>query len=142
MAQNFQIRRDRVVCLASVLDSCRGMFPGLSAMANRFASIGVTVVGIILAAVPLALWVAWTPFGFLVVLAVGAVSVVLLGVLVPRLPPLIDDPKTRHDRETRAVITDEFVAEIHRISPLTYHHARIEKARFRRTMDRLRELLR
>ncbi len=118
------------------------MSPDRLAMTYRIRSIGVTVLGIIFAAIPLALWVAWTPFGFLAVLAVGLVSLVLLGILLPRLPPLIDDPKTRHDRETRAVITDEFVAEIHKISPLTYHHARIEKARFRRTMDRLRELLR
>ncbi len=108
-------------------------------MANRFASIGVTVVGIILAAVPLALWVAWTPFGFLVVLAVGAVSMVLLGVLLSRLPPGIDDPHRQHDDETRVVLSDEFVEEIHKISPLVYHNARIENARFRRTMDRLRE---
>ena len=118
------------------------MFPGLSAVTYRFASIGVTVVGIILAAVPLALWVAWTPFGFLVVLAVGAMSVVLLGVLVPRLPPGIDDPRRCHDDETKVVLSDAFVEEIHKISPLTYHHSRIEKARFRRTMDRLRQLQR
>jgi len=113
-----------------------------STMTYRIATTGVTVLGIILAAIPLALWVAWTPFGFLAVLAVGVVSLVLLNVSVPRLPPLIDDPNTRHDGETRTVITDEFVAEIHKIFPLTYHHSRIETARFRCSMDRLRELLR
>ena len=111
-------------------------------MTNRFASTGVTVCGIVLAAVPLALWIAWTPFGFLTVLAVGAVSVVLLGVLVSRLPPDNDDPHRRHDNEIRAVLPDGFVEEIHKISPLTYHHSGIEKARFRDTMDRLRQLIR
>lgn len=111
-------------------------------MTNRFASIGVTVCGIILAAVPLALWVTWTPFGFLTVLTVGAVSVVLLGVMASHLPPDIDDPERRRNDETKVVLPDEFVEEIHKIFPLTYHHSLIEKARFRRTMDRLRRLIR
>jgi hypothetical protein len=102
----------------------------------------VTVCGIILAGVPLALWIAWTPFGFLMVLTAGALSLVLLGVLLARLPPSVEDSDGRHDDQRRTRLSDEFVEEIHKIFPLTYHHSRIEPARFRRTMDKLRRLIR
>lgn len=118
------------------------MYFGSPIVINRIASFGVIVCGIILAAVPLALWIAWTPPGFLLVLAVGAASMVLLGVLVPRLPEHNGDPHGRGDEEMKAVLPDEFVEEIHKIFPLNYHHSRIEKARFRRTMDRLRRMIR
>ena len=111
-------------------------------MSRRFASIGITVLGIILAAVPLGLWVAWTRAGFLIVLAAGVVSVVLLGALISHLPPDADGATSGNSGESRPVITNEFVEEIHGIFPLTYHHSRIEKARFRRAMDRLRAMMR
>ena len=111
-------------------------------MCRRLVSIGITVLGIVLAAVPLALWVAWTRSAFLIVLAVGAACVVLLGVLISRLPSNTDGSTSENCDEPRPVITDEFVEEIHGIFPLTYHHSRIEKARFRRAMDRLRALMR
>lgn len=113
-----------------------------SPVTRRFASIGVTVLGIVLAATPLALWVAWTPFGFMVVLGTAAVSVVLLGFLMSSLPAETGDPRSGDSDETRPMISDEFVEEIHKLLPLTYHHSRIEKARFRRTMARLRHLQR
>lgn len=117
------------------------MFAGYTAMRYRFASIGVTACGIVLAAVPLALWVAWTPFGFFLVLAAGAASLVLLGILMSRLPADVEHSEEPRRDETGAALPDEFVEEIHKIFPLTYHHSTIERARFRRTMDRLRELL-
>ena len=118
------------------------MFYGLPVVINRFASIGVTVCGIVLAAVPLGLWIAWSPFGFLLVLAVGAVSVVLLGVLASHLASCNDAPHRRQDDEMKVVLPDEFVEEIHKIYPLTYHHSRIGRTRFLRTMDRLRQMIR
>lgn len=111
-------------------------------MTNRLASIGVTVCGIILAAVPLALWVAWTPLGFLSVLAVAFVSVIVFGVLLSRLPSSDDEPAERSRDEIRTALPDAFVEEIHGISPLNYHHSTIEKTRFRRSMDRLRRMIR
>ena len=118
------------------------MIPGSSVVTNRIASIGVTACGIILAAVPLALWIAWTRVGFLIVLVVAVASVVLLGVLLPRLPSGNDQPQIGHDDEMRTVLPNEFVEEIHKISPLTYHHSGIEKVRFRRAMNRLRRMIR
>lgn len=111
-------------------------------MNSRYASVGVTACGIVLAAVPLALWVAWTPFGFLMVLAAGAVSIVLLGYLASRLPSGTDEARPPHDRVAKPVVSDEFVEEIHKISPLIYHHSPKESAKFRRAMRRLRQLMR
>ena len=117
------------------------MVLGNSAMANRISSIGVVACGIVLAVVPLALWIAWSRVGFLIVLGVAAVSVVLLGALLSRTSAGDDDQKTGLDDEMRVTLPNEFVQEIHEISPLNYHHSRIEKARFRRTMDRLRDMI-
>ena len=45
------------------------------------------------------------------------------------------------DLPARRRLSEVAVAEIHKISPLTYHHSLIEKARFRRTMDKVRQLI-
>jgi len=110
--------------------------------AHGVTSIGVAVLGIVLAAIPLALWIAWTPGLFLGVLAVGGASAVLIIALVDWQRIAVDDRRAQRDPASRAAISDEFVAEIQRISPLTYHHARIEKARYRDAMEKLRQLLR
>lgn len=123
-------------------DGYGGTFHGLPIVTNRFASIGVTVCGIVLAVVPLALWVAWSPNAFLLILVVCAVSVVLLGILVKRLPPRNDGTDGQQDDDMKSVLPDGFVEEIHKIYPLTYHHSRIGRARFRRAMDRLRQMIR
>jgi len=106
------------------------------------ASAGATACGITLAATPLALWVAWTPTGFLTVLAAAAVSVVSLGVLLSRIPRSDGDPDGGKHDALRTVLPDQFVEEIHAIYPLTYHHSRVEKPRFRRAMNRLRRMMR
>ena len=103
---------------------------------------GVTACGIILAATPLALWIAWTPSGFLIVLATSAASVVLLGVLLSRASSRDEAPSGGYRDELRVVLPDRFAEEVHAVSPLTYHHARVEPPRFRRAMDRLRRMMR
>ena len=111
-------------------------------IAHELTPIGVAVLGIVLAAVPLALWIAWTPGLFLVVLAVGGASAVLIIALVDWQPLAADDPRAQADPGAHAALSDDFVAEVQRISPLTDHHARIGKARYRNAMERLRKLLR
>lgn len=110
-------------------------------MAVRFASAGVTACGIVLAATPLALWIAWTPSVFLLVLVSAALSVVSLGVLLSRIPRGGEAPVDGNEDLGRSRLPDGFVEEIHAIYPLNYHHSRIEKPRFRRTMDRLRRMM-
>jgi hypothetical protein len=96
--------------------------------------IATTMLGITLAVVPLALWVAWTETVLLGVLTVGAASAVLLVVLAEREAAMPDAP---HRSEARPVIEDESVAEIHRVFPLTYHHSLRPRARFLRAMEKV-----
>ena len=105
-------------------------------------SVIATVLGVTLAAVPVALWVAWTPLVFVGVLIVGAVSAALLVLLLDHLRSAVGERADRSDAQRGGIVPDEFVEEIHRIFPLTYHHGRIGRARFRRTMDKLRHLIR
>jgi hypothetical protein len=113
-----------------------------AAHTDRLRAFGVGALGIILAAVPLALWVAWTPGMFLVVLGMGWAASVLIIALVDWQRFAGDDGHALRGGDSAAAVSDEFVAEIQRISPLTYHHAWIEKARFRTAMEKLRQLLR
>lgn len=105
-------------------------------------SVIATVLGITLAAVPVALWVAWTPLVFVGVLIVGAVSAALLILFLDHLHSAAGERADPSDARLGGAVPDEFVEEIHRIFPLTYHHGRIGRARFRRTMDKLRHLIR
>ncbi len=90
-----------------------------AAHTDRLRSIGVVVLGIILAAVPLALWVAWTSAIFLVVLAMGWASAVLIIALVDWQRFAGDNENALRGGASAASVSDEFVAEVQRISPLT-----------------------
>jgi len=103
----------------------------------RLTAVGETVLGIVLAAVPVAVWVAWSPLVLLIVLAAGCVCAALL-VALSRLA----DAERARSGEPMAFVSDQFVEEVHRLFPLTYHHSRKEKPRFRRAMDKLRRMAR
>jgi hypothetical protein len=103
---------------------------------ERLAGIGETGLGIVLALVPVALWVAWTPFVWAIVVAVGVVAAALL-VGLGYWRPKADEGASNARRE----FPDEGIAAIHEIFPLTYHHSFRQTARFRRAMDRLRRVL-
>lgn len=102
---------------------------------RRLASVGETGLGIMLALVPVLLWVAWTPFLFAAVLVAAAVSAALLVLLhsTGDAPQATGGPG--------AALPAEFVEEIHRVFPLTYHHSFIGAERFRRAMENLRRML-
>ena len=110
--------------------------------AERLSAIGVTVFGLLLAVFPLALWVAWTPFVFSVIFAVGLASAALLLVLLARQRDPAEHPHaTSRTGESRTAMADDLVEEIHGIFPLTYHHSRNGRAPYRRTMEKLRRLV-
>ena len=91
---------------------------------------------------PLALWVAWTETVLFIVLATGAMACVLYCLLVwyeERADLAPRGPTTHGPAET---VPDAFVAELHGLFPLTYHHRRLGDPRFQRKMDRLNRLLR
>ena len=105
-------------------------------------TIAISLLGLVLAAVPPALWVAWTQAGFYAVLAIGVVCLVALVILLDVRPFGSDAPSNPQDDELHVSIPDEFVEEVHRISPLTYHHGLNDRPRFRDSMRKLRKLMR
>lgn len=109
--------------------------------AERLSSIAETGLGLVLAATPLALWVAWTETVLLSVMAVAVICGALLVLLTDFSRRAVDDPRAGEGREQQVVLPDEFVDEVHRLFPLTYHHSLVGNARFRRAMARLSGLI-
>jgi len=95
---------------------------------------GETALGILLALVPLALWIAWSPAILVAVIVTGGVCAALLIALCRWQDESLE--------EAHAEVSDAFVEELHHLFPLVYHHSRREKQRFRRTMETLRRLMR
>jgi hypothetical protein len=106
-------------------------------LVDRFRSVAMTVLGIILSLVPPGLWFAWTETMLLVVVAIGIVSAAALVVLADSGSEGAESPSVAK----RRILADRSIAEIHRIFPLTYHHSLVEKTRFRQAMERVRRLL-
>ena len=96
--------------------------------------------GLTLALTPLALWVAWTTTGFVIVLAAGAMAGVLYWLLAAYDDPLLGDRGQARDPGTRQVLSAEFLTELSRLGPWTYHHRRMGDAAFRRKMESLLRL--
>jgi hypothetical protein len=95
-----------------------------------------TVLGLALAAVPVALWVAWSPFVFGLVLATCLVSAVLLIAVTEGT----NDPAPLG--RPLAAMPVAGVEELHELYPLTYHHGRRRDPRFHALMEKLRQLAR
>lgn len=95
-----------------------------------------TLLGLALAATPVALWIAWTPALLGAVLA-GCIVCALVLVWIQRWDAAaLSAVETPHPQ-----VDDRFFAEMHSIAPLVYHHSLREPARFRRAMRRVRQLL-
>jgi hypothetical protein len=92
--------------------------------------------GIVLALVPVALWVAWTPWVWVIVVAVGVVAAALLVAVGYCWSPAGEGASS-----AKPELPDEGIAAIHEAFPLTYHHSFRQTARFRRAMDALRRVL-
>jgi hypothetical protein len=102
-------------------------------IAYRLRTIATTALGLVLACVPLALWVAWTATGLLAVACVGAVSAAMLVWLTDDASPEEVLPPRR--------LSEESIAELQQIFPLTYHHSLVERSRFQEAMSKLRKQL-
>jgi hypothetical protein len=99
-------------------------------LAQRLSSIATTLLGVILAVTPVALWVAWSAGLVLAVMAVALVAAGLLVLLAESSPPQRPDGG-------KVVLPPHFIEEVHELFPLTYHHSARGPSRFRRAMERL-----
>ena len=114
----------------------------LTKLVDGLTTFGVNLFGAALMITPLALWVAWTETVLYIVLAAGFMAGALYCLLVryeQRADLRISASATIGPAQT---VPDEFVAELHDLFPLTYHHRRLGDPAFQRKMDRLKRLLR
>jgi hypothetical protein len=107
----------------------------MEALKERLSRIGETSLGIVLAVVPVALWVAWTPIVWTVVMAVGFVAAALLIALDHRRRA---EDSSGPPRDGAPALPDTFIQTVHEVFPLTYHHSREGPRRFRSAMEKLR----
>ena len=92
-------------------------------------TVATTVLGLILAVTPAALWIAWSASAVFAVLGTAAVCAGLLVLLTESSPQAANDG--------RVALPEGFIDEVHRLFPLTYHHSAAGPARFRLAMKRL-----
>jgi len=100
----------------------------------------MVLLGLVLAAVPLALWVAWSPAVYYLVFAVCFVAAGLF-ILLTRIGSA-ETPPPGAKVEAPARLGEEFITELHRQTPLTFHHRRLGDRRIRNKLARLRALMR
>lgn len=103
--------------------------------------IGMTASGIVLALTPLALWVAPNQAAFGIILAVTVVAgatVWLFSIWHTAYRPQTPGVGSRH---RLATVPDQFVAELHKLSPMTYHHRSLGDRRYQGKIDPLKKLL-
>ncbi len=86
----------------------------------------------VLAATPLALWIAWSPALLAATLAVAVLGAGLLVLLTE---------KTERSGEDRACLPEAFLQEMQQLHPMVYHHSGRRSSRFRRTMRRLSRIM-
>lgn len=107
----------------------------MDTLKERLSRLGETGLGIVLAVMPVSLWVAWTPFVWAVVIAVGFLAAALLIALDHRRPA---EDAGASPGDAAPALPDSFVATVHELFPLTYHHSREGPRRFRNAMEKLR----
>jgi hypothetical protein len=102
--------------------------------AKRLRHLGEVALGLVLAATPLALWIAWSATLVLCVMLIALLCAALLALLVESAP------EGEHRAHASVALPPEFIEEVHRLFPLTYHHSRHETQRFRQAMQKLAKL--
>ena len=113
-------------------------------MANfngSLVTLGLLLLGLILMATPLALWVAWTDTLLLVVLATGVTAGVLYCVLVRFERPTVPDRSESTDTTRVAQLPGKLIEELQGLHPFVHHHRPSGGPKFRAVMTRLKRLL-
>lgn len=96
-----------------------------------------TVLGIVLAATPVALWVAWSPALLIWVLLTAAACSALLVLLSDHLPRSEAQDDSARSWRDKDGVPGEIVEEVHRLFPMIYHHSGRNSPRFRQAMARM-----
>jgi len=92
-----------------------------------------TLLGLVLAATPLLLWIAWSPAMLAGVIVVALLSAGLLLLVTESSPGA-------RATERPAQLSDEFFEEVQQLHPMVYHHSGRRSSRFHLTMRRLKQL--
>jgi hypothetical protein len=100
---------------------------------NAMLNAALLLLGLVLAAVPLALWLVWSEPLFYGVIAVFGLALPLYLVL-----SRFEEPGNSTRPAPPPQIGPELVDEMQRLMPLIHHHHRRGTARFNRAMARLR----
>lgn len=113
-------------------------------MANftgSLVTLGLLLLGLVLMATPLALWVAWTDTLLLVVLAAGVTASVLYCVLVRFERPAVPGQSDSADSARIAQLPGKLIEELQALHPFVHHHRPSGGPKFRAAMNRLKRLL-
>ena len=89
------------------------------------------LLGLVLAATPLALWVAWSPAMLAATIAITVLCAVLLVALT--------EP-AKHGEADAVRLSDGFLDEVQSLHPMIHHHSGRRSSRFQRAMRRLARL--
>jgi hypothetical protein len=108
-------------------------------LTRHLRNYAATSLGLVMAATPLALWVAWNQTVFILVLVVFAAAVVLFSMLPVYDEPGVSDWRDHRDAESTARLSDEFLSELSNMGPWVYHHRRLGDPDFQRKMDLLKK---
>ncbi len=102
----------------------------------------LTAAGLMLAATPLALWLAWSQAMFVLVLGAGAAFGLLFFVLYADTR-VTTDQEQRKDPNSKTMenLDDKFLSELSDMGPFIYHNRLSGDSRFRRKMARLKKHL-
>lgn len=108
---------------------------------ERLGHVAVTVLGIFLAVTPVTLWIAWTATQVVCIMLVALVSAALLALLTDLQQKESQNQSGKEAAGGNFSLPEEFIEEVHRLFPLTYHHSRLESSRFRQAMRRMSRLI-
>jgi hypothetical protein len=108
---------------------------------DRLITLGLMVLGSVLMATPLALWVAWSDSILLAVLAAGVMAGVLYCVLIRFEKPDNPGRSALSDHVRARNLPDKFVAELQKLHPFIHHHQPSGGPKYRMAMDRLKKRL-
>jgi hypothetical protein len=113
----------------------------MARFAHALRTIAFALLGFVVAATPLALWIAWTNAVFFGVLLIGAVAGVLYCFFadIANMRPI--GPLAFPDMGRRATLDDEFVRDAQRLHPFVHHHRPAGSPKFAAIMTRLKRYL-